>query len=168
MPSSLYNALNGEEIRTIIKNRISKEVDNLPFLKRGNSFHRAKVQFAFVMQAYPADVPVPDDKEIEFYIDAKGLDESEDILRRLENIDDSVEKVNELQLLADRVNKLLEEARENMPHMIREHEVQGDIDGAMPDKVRIENELPVTVEEMKGGKRVEKQVSAVQFKQMVK
>ena len=168
MPSSLYNALNGEEIRTIIKNRIFKEVDNLPFLKRGNSFHRAKVQFAFVMQAYPADVPVPDDKEIEFSIDSKGLDENKEILNKLEKTDDSVEKVNELQLLADRVNELLEAARENLPHLIREHEVQGEIDGNAPDKVRIENELPVTVEEIKGGKRVEKQVSAVQFKQMVK
>lgn len=168
MSSSLYNALNGEEIRTIIKNRISKEVDSLPFLKRGNSFHRAKVQFAFVMQAYPADVPVPDDKEIEFVIDSKDLDKHEEILNRLEKIDDSVEKVNELQLLADRVNELLNNARENLPHLIREHEVNDEINGSVPDKERIKNELPVTVEEMKGGKRVEKQVSAVQFKQMVK
>ena len=168
MSSSLYNALNGEEIRHIIKNRISKEVDSLPFLKRGNSFHRAKVQFAFVMQAYPADVPVPDEKEIEFSIDAKSLEESEEALNRLEKIDDSVEKVNELQLLADRVNSLLNEAKESLPHLIREHEINDNIDGAMPDKERIKNELPVTVEKLEGGKRVEKQVSAVQFKSMVK
>ena len=168
MSSSLYNALNGEEIRTIIKNRISKEIDSLPFLKRGNSFHRAKVQFAFVMQAYPADVPVPDDKEIEFSIDSKDLDEFEGILNKLENIDNSVEKVNELQLLADRINDSLNKAREFLPHLIREHEIQEEIDGAVPDKERIKNELPVTVEKLEGGKRVEKQVSAVQFKQMVK
>lgn len=168
MSSSLYSPLNGEEIRTIIKNRIIKEVDNLPYLKRGNSFHRAKVQFAFVMQAYPADVPIPDEREIEFNIDAPSLQGLEEAINKVEKAEDSIEKVNELQLLVEKANELLNNAREALPYLVREHEIQAEIDGAVPDKARIEGNLPVTVEKMERGRRIETQVPALEFKKMVK
>jgi hypothetical protein len=167
MPSAIYTALNGREIREIVKNKIIKEIDSLPYLREGNTFHRANVQFAFVMQAYPADVPVPN-KELEFTIDAKSIDDFEEALNGIKSADKLVEQINELKLHREQIDNLLNQALELQPLMIRELDIQSEIDGSKPDAVRIENDLPVIVEKVEGGKRTEQKVSAVQFKSMVK
>jgi hypothetical protein len=161
---STYAALTGAEIRRLTKTTINTEVDRLRYLSAGNSFHRASIQFGFTMTAYPADVPVPE-KTYEFDIDAATAD-SPEALKQYKKVEELDEQIAKLQQQRETVENLILEAQELRSTLVFESEVSADVDGAFPDKVRIEHGLDVPVMETKGGKTQEVMVPAVNFKKV--
>lgn len=166
MPSSTYKPLTGREIREIAKFRIGKEIDSMPYLREGNSFHNVNVQIGILMTAYPEDVPVPNlDLNFDIPSDIDKLETSinqvktaEDLAKYIERLDEHIANMQELQTKAI-------EARNNL---VFETEVEQEFNGNQPDKTRVENNLPVTVEKIGGGKRGEVKVDPVEFKKMAK
>lgn len=167
MPSSTYRALTGSEIKQIAKNRINREIDQLPYLREGNSFHNANVQVGIVITAFPADVPVPN-LDLEFSINSKSLEEVESAAKQIETAEEIAKAIEKLQDIKENAVKLTEELLEKRAAIVFENEIEFEFNGNQPDKTRIENNLPVTVERVKDGKRGEIKVEAMEFKKMAK
>ncbi len=161
---STYNALNGQEIRKITKNNIIAEIDKLKYLSIGNSFHRASIQFAFTMTAYPSDVPVPE-KEFEFEIDAASA-VSPEALKQFKKVEELDEQISTLQQQKNDIEALILEAQDIRSTLVIESEVEVVVDGDKPDEARIKSGLDIPVMETKGGKTIETTIPASQFKKV--
>lgn len=171
MPSSQYNPLTGKDIRTIAKLRIDNEIDKLPYLREGNTFHNVNVQIAVVITAYPADVPVPN-LDLEFDIKSKALDEIAEFSEQVEAAETIANRIERLAAIEEELVAKIESVRNNLLEkraaIVYESEIDPSFDGNIPDKTRIENGLPVTVEKVEKGKRVETKIAPMEFKKMVK
>jgi hypothetical protein len=146
------NALNGQEIKDIIKVRLEKIIQDIPLLRVGNTFASASVEFAFSMKAYPADIPVPDDFEVEFEL----LPPSDEDKQSAENLKKFVNK------LIDQRDEVFEKFEEQIGKYVMMIE-NGDSfsTASAPDKTRIENNLPIPViQETSTGQRVEVAIDA--------
>src|SRR5690242_17141047 len=111
MPVSTYVALNGREIREALINRLTFEINKLPYLREGNSFHNAHVEFGLVMTAHPADVPVPQ-KELEFTISKKDINEIEGALAQVEKAEELAEQIDKIQEFKTKLEELENQAHE--------------------------------------------------------
>lgn len=142
---TIYAALSGAEIRKIMKDKICQHIDKIPLLSAGNTFHRAAVQFGFVMKAHPADVPTPPASEFEFELMDEALDpqfwlshrmgikELKAVIESLESKKEQVENyISKAYLALDKIEPEVESI-----HNINENPV--------PDQVRLENNLPIPV-----------------------
>lgn len=161
MTQSLYAALTGKEIRDIIRNKFDLELVKIPYLKLGNSFHRAELDFGFTMKAYPADVPVPE-KEFTITVDSQTITSPEAIkqITKAEELDDQLKLIrNQI----DHFEEILKVGEECLATIRLDHEKLEHIDGSVPDQTRIENNLAVPVIDIKGGKRVETTLPASFF-----
>lgn len=171
MPSSQYNPLTGKDVRTIAKLRIDNEIDKLPYLREGNAFHNVNVQIAVVITAYPADVPVPN-LDLEFDINSKALDEIEEFKNQVEAAETIANRIERLSAIEEDIVTKIENVRnellEKRAKLVYESELDPSFDGNVPDKTRIENGLPVTVEKVEKGKRVETKIAPIEFQKMVK
>lgn len=153
-----YSALNGKEIRQLVKQTLNREIDNLPLLKEANTFHKAVVSFGFTMEAYPTDVTCPQ-KEFEFEISDPSLDLTfwKNHSNNIEELKSARERlVSKGQTLAETIAKIDLALDEVAPQV----EVLETLNGANPDKARIEGDLPINVIKTEGGKRMEVQVPA--------
>lgn len=158
-----YAALNGKEIREILKREFNDRVDKIPGLKIGLTFHRAQLHWAFSMEAFPADVPTPE-KEFEFQINSELTSTgANDIhLSKVERIKLQVEKLNEQ---SEKLNDLISEAEQELSLVLIEsqdevHQLTGDD----PNPIRIANKMPVPViVKTTDGKRVEAMVQPSSF-----
>jgi len=167
MPSSTYRALTGREIREAIKLRLNKEVDSLPYMREGNSFHNVNVQLAIVITAFPSDVPVPN-LDLNFDIPSKGYNELENAIKQIDKAEELVGKYEEAERMVENLKGLMHEIVEKRNTLVLEHESTQEFDGNVPDKTRVEHGLPVTVEKIEHGKKSEVKVEAVEFKKMAK
>lgn len=167
MPSSTYRPLTGREIREAAKLRINKEIDSLPYLREGNSFHNVNVQLAIVITAYPSDVPVPN-LDLNFDIPSKGYEDLEIAIKQIDKAEELVSKYEEAERLVQSLQGLMHEIVEKRNTLVHEHESEQEFNGNIPDKTRVEHNLPVTVEKIEKGKKSEVKVEAVEFKKMVK
>lgn len=146
MSTSVYAALNGKEIRDIMKRRVCEEIDKIPGLKMALAFHRAQISVAFELKAYPADCPVPEG-EFGFVVDANALD------KEVFNTDEHIENIEEfkqkLELLLQeklRLNELIEKANLILSKLEIEEEVLiQESDNGQPDILRTKNDMPVPV-----------------------
>jgi hypothetical protein len=129
------NALNGKEIKEILAVRMNQEIAKIPYLKEANTFFMARINWAFSMSAYPADVPVPKDQELEFDIKPPTFSE-EDAERNLE----MAEYTKKLLSTRQEIDNLLEKY---MPTTVIKESYNS---GATPDSARIENNLPIPME----------------------
>lgn len=150
---TIYAALNGMEIRKIVKDRLILEIDKLPLLKIGNTFHRAEIEFGFVMTAYPADVPVPQ-KELEFHLVDESLEpEWNAHVLKLEELAATEKRLLRKQ---DELVGILEIINQAKLNLVVETEVLDKIDaGNSPDETRANHGLDIQVAERKGGQVVE-------------
>lgn len=167
MASSTYKPLTGREIREIINYRLKKEVNELKYLREGNSFHNVNVQVAVVITAFPADVPVPN-LDLAFDIPSKGFNEIEEALNQVAKAEELARIVERIEEAKSRVETLLNQALEMRASIVFESEREFGFDGNTPDKTRMENDLPVTIEKVERGKRVETKVASTEFKKMAK
>lgn len=155
MPAKIQttaNALNGQEIKDIIKVRLEKIIQDIPLLRVGNTFASASVEFAFSMKAYPLDIPVPDDFEIEFEL----LSPSDEDKENAENLKKFVNR------LIDQRDEIFEKFEDKISKYVTIVE-KGDSfsTASAPDKTRIENNLPIPViQESSTGQRVETLIDA--------
>lgn len=150
---TIYAALNGMEIRKIVKDRLILEIDKLPLLRIGNTFHRAEIEFGFVMTAYPADVPVPQ-KELEFHLVDKSLEpEWNAHVLKIEELIATEKRLLEKQNELTRILEIINEAKLNL---VVETEILNKVDaGNSPDETRANHGLDITVAERKGSQMVE-------------
>lgn len=163
MPTSFYAALNGKEIRDILKGKFNFELDRTPYLKLGNSFHKAVLDYGFTMSAYPADVPVPE-KEFQITLESATAT-SPEAIKQFEKAEQLEEQIKLLERQAGQIEELLIAAKECLSTIKQTFEfTEGHVDGEFPDKARIANDLPVPVVDTKGGKRVETTLPASFFK----
>jgi hypothetical protein len=154
MPESLYNAINGQEAKTMLIKRLTDLVNQLPYMKWGNTFHRFYCWFKVDIRAYPADVPTPF-LEAEFEIKASDLDkiDNKDIKKEYDlfvtNFDKSLGILN----IIDEKMRELNEIRQNVLDFVNEHYPEvlshvGEIkssDDATPDYLRVNEGLPLHV-----------------------
>lgn len=171
MPSSQYNPLTGKDIRTIAKLRINNEIDKLPYLREGNAFHNVNVQIVIVITAYPADVPVPN-LDLEFDIPSNLLDEVGEYKNQLGVAEAIANKIENLaaieEALVQRIENIRADLLEKRAALVYESEIDPSFNGNTPDQTRIENGIPVTIERVEKGKRVETKIAPMEFKKMVK
>lgn len=144
---TVYSALNGQEIREIIKTYLATRVDQTPLLKIANTFHKVKIEGVFQITAFPADVPVP---ELEFEIEFKAKDIPEDVNAKAEyflKLRDQIEVANEF---LEKYN----------PEDVADFE----LDGTVPDQVRMNNNLPVNIlKKNESGRTFEEPVASKTF-----
>src|SRR5690349_8482460 len=167
MPSSTYKPLTGREIREAIKLRLNKEVDSLPHLREGNSFHNVNVQLGIVITAYPNDVPVPN-LDITFELPSKGYEELESAIKQIDKAEELVGKYEEVERMIEGLKGLMHEIVEKRNTLVFEHESEQEFNGNIPDKTRVEHGLPVTIEKIEHGKKSEVKIEAVEFKKLAK
>jgi len=167
MPSSTYRPLTGREIREAIILRLNKEVNSLPYMREGNSFHNVNVQLGIVITAYPDDVPTPN-LDISFDVPSKDFDKEESYIKQYNKAEELTAKYNELVDYIKLAESLQNQILEKRNTLVFEHENEQEFDGKVPDKTRVEHGLPVTVEKVEHGKRGEVKVEAVEFKKMAK
>lgn len=132
---SEYLAINGRELKDVIKINFGKKVDETPMLKVGNTFHRVQVAYSAQITAFPNEVEIPD---IE-YIDLIETQEAAngDFSGHFKKLEDLaayrikiIAKLEELDSILDKT----------MPEVIIDEVIGGDIP---PDEIRINHELPV-------------------------
>jgi hypothetical protein len=130
------NALNGQEIKDIIKLKLNKIVDEIPLLRIGNTFASAEIGFGFTMKAYPADIPVPDDFEVEFEISSPNEEDKQ-------NAENMKKFVNGL---IDERDETFERYEKAIDRFVKIIEKEGSFTTASaPDKTRHENGLEIPV-----------------------
>lgn len=139
--------INGKEGADMIERQFLHLLRNTPGLDFASSYHRFAIEGSFKIKAYPADIPYPA-KEIAFDVNSvsttKGENEEVFIyVKRLETIREELigylQNVNEV---LDKVNPVTE--------------VQFKLEaGDEPDKLRIEQQLPIPVVEKRGGRNIE-------------
>jgi hypothetical protein len=146
------NALNGQEIKDIIRMRMEKIIQDIPLLRVGTTFKDATVEFAFTMKAYPADIPVPDDFVMEFEI----LSPNEEDRASAENTKAFINK------LIDQREEIIEKFETEIEkHVLIIEKGDSFSTAAKPDQTRLENDLPIPVlKETSTGQRAEVSVSA--------
>lgn len=120
--TTLGNDLNGYEIREMIKKEFAKWVDELPYLRMGNTFAMAEADVAVVMSAQPSDIPVPN---------AEG---------KIRILASSVRMIPN-----DKTGEIEYYYKLNPDNVIVEEYESGVVAGNQPDKARIEHNLPVRV-----------------------
>ena len=167
MPSSTYRPLTGREIREAIKLRLIQEVDKLPHLREGNSFHNVNVQLAIVITAYPDDVPTPN-LDINFDLPSKGYEDLEIAVRQINKAEELVTKYEEAERMIEGLKGLMHEIVEKRNTLVFEHESEQEFNGNIPDKTRVEHGLSVTVEKVEKGRKNEVKVEAAEFKKLAK
>lgn len=167
MPSSQYNPLNGREIREAAKLRICKDIDALPYLREGNSFHNVNVQIGILITAYPSDVPVPNLDE-EFDIPSKGFNELEAAIDQVEKAEELAQLIEKIDSNLEKLSLMREKTLELRNTLVYESELDPSFNGNVPDQTRIDSGLPVTIEKVEKGKRVEQKIKPMEFQKMVK
>jgi len=145
MPNTLYNAINGQEAKDIIKINLAEIVDkHIPLLKRGNTFHLFRARLRLDVWAVPEDVPTP--KDVEFTFEkishnfnqiSPGLSESSvenlrlEFFRKRDNLD-------ALLKLKEEIDTYLEQY---MPTLVSTERFIDD--KGVPDNIRIKHGLPL-------------------------
>lgn len=157
-----YSALNGKEIREILKRETCERIDKIPGLKVGLTFHRAQLHFGFTMEAFPADVPVPE-KEFIFVINSEktATGDNDSYLAKVEALQLQVTKLQEQQ---ETLEKLTSEAEEALASAKLEAEEDFHVDaGNDPNVIRSANKMSIPVLATISGKRIETTVEASNF-----
>lgn len=145
MPNTLYNAINGQEAKNILKINLAEIIDkHIPLLKRGNTFHLFRARLRLDVWAVPEDVPVPKDFEYTFenishkFSDiSNGLSEDavsrlrSDFFRRKDNLDALLELKEEIDTYLKRY----------FPTLISTERFIDD--KGTPDSIRISHGLPL-------------------------
>lgn len=144
--------INGREAADLLKRQSNHLIDNTPGLDEATSYHRCTIEGEFKLTAYPADVPTPA-KEFKFNVDSISTTrkENEEVLAyvaRLETIRNE---------LLSRLNEVGEELERYAPQTSVPFKLEA---GDEPDKLRIENGLPIPVAQKVGGRIVENYVQA--------
>lgn len=161
MPQSTYAALNGREIREILKKKVCDEIDKIPLLKLGNSFHRAELDFGFTMKAFPTDVPVPE-KEFTVVADSGSIN-NPDAIRQIDKANELEEQLNLIRKNIEKFEETLQTGEECLAEIRKDTEFIDHVDGSIPDQARIDSNLDVPVVDMKNGKRIETTLPAGMF-----
>lgn len=158
-----YSALNGKEIRELLKRETCDRIDKIPGLKIGLTFHRAQLHFGFTMEAFPADVPVPE-KEFVFQInsDLTKTGENDNHFSKVEILQ---AKLNNLIEQQTKLEELVEEAEQALASIKLEVEEEIHLDaGNDPNVIRSANKMPIPVmSKTSDGKRVESEVQVSGF-----
>jgi hypothetical protein len=148
--------LNGREAATMLKNQSNHLIDATPMLDEATSFHRCTLEGEFKLTAYPEDVPVPA-KEFKFNVDSINTKrgENEEIFEYVKKLETNREELLHL------LQKIDEELGIYAPQTKVEFKFEA---GDEPDKLRIEQGLPIPVVRKVGGRNVETYVNAQQNK----
>lgn len=148
---STIKPLTGKEIKDTMKIRLTEMIDKIPLLRASTTFKKAEISFGFSMSAYPSDIPVPPEIELDFSIDSKSLEQLDEKEKFLAH----KSFVEKLLNARSQIEELLEIYRP-------EHFDEEFIETVIPDKIRLEAGLPITVLEMdsQSGVRREVEVSA--------
>lgn len=131
-----YQPLNGKEIRTIVKKKLEKRIDEIPRMKEGHAYHQAVIAFSFTMTAVPADCPVPT-AEFEEIIKSPGFNLQDHFINVSDKINSLENKKSQLLAQVEKIDELLAGIRvsEEVEEIIQA--------GTIPDEVRIDNDLPL-------------------------
>lgn len=143
--------INGEEARKIIEQQFDHLLEHTPGLDFASAYHKFTVKGEFEIGAYPADTPTPR-KEIEFDVNsiATTRKENEEVLEYTKRLNTIRE---ELLFRLQEVNDLLDVYN---PITRVEFDLTTDDNGeSKPDKLRIEQGLPIPVVTKAGGRNVE-------------
>lgn len=132
-----YNAINGKELRDIIKINFGKKVDSTPMLKIGNSFHKVQIAYSAQITAFPNEVEIPDIEYVEIFSSPAVVNGKLD--SHFAKIDEVFEYRIKLLAKLEELDSILDKA---MPEENIDETVGGD---KPPDEVRIEHGLPVPV-----------------------
>jgi hypothetical protein len=143
--------LNGHEAATMLKNQSNHLIEQTPMLDEASSFHRCTIEGEFKLTAYPADVPTPK-KEFAFNVDSvntkKG--ENEEVFEYVKKLETHREELIHLLQLID------EQLEIYAPQLKVEFKLEA---GDEPDKLRIEQGLPIPVVQKVGTRSVENYVN---------
>lgn len=152
MPATLYSGLNGSEIRKIIKSWLSSQVDQIPGLKSGLTYKDAEIQIGIrVISHFDANIKTP-----EWDAELKIVDE------RIRN-----GQIEDNSAILLQLNNYIKRCQELIDQLENDYERETIMkDNGQPDKLRIENKLPIKVPEKVAGVtvEVEKKVEQLKFK----
>jgi hypothetical protein len=153
MPESLYNAINGQEAKTMMINRLSNAINSLPYMKRGNTFHRLYCWLKIDIRAYPADVPTPKG-EFEFELKPDDLNkmDNEDIRKEYDiHVTKFDKTLGLIKVIDERIEELynikqnyLDFVNQHYPSLLNEVIEIGNNE-SKPDYLRIKEGLPLHV-----------------------
>lgn len=132
---SEYLAINGKELRDIIKINFSKKVDETPMLKIGNTFHRVQIAYSAQITAFPNEVKIPDIEYIDL-IETPEVHKGE-FNFHFQKLEDLATYRTRLLAKLEEIDSVLDKA---MPEVIIDEVIGGDVP---PDEIRINHELPV-------------------------
>lgn len=145
--------LNGEEARRLIELTIKRILDQTPGLDVASAYHRITIRQTFEISAYPSDIPTPS-KEIEFNVDSLSTKRGENeehfaYLSRLETQRD------ELIATLEKITDVLDKANPVIKAEIPELHTLNQAGESEPDRLRIEQGLPIPVVTKESGRMVE-------------
>jgi hypothetical protein len=144
MPHVLYNAINGQEAKDLLKLNLFEFINNKLGLKRGNTFHLFRARLRLDIWAVPEDVPTPKDVEFTFEKIAHKFNEIAPDLNEVQ-----IEQLR-LQFFRkkDDLDALLNLKEEIDSYLSRYLPVLGSMDVTLddkgtPDNLRISHGLPL-------------------------
>jgi hypothetical protein len=143
--------LNGREVATMLKNQSNHLIDQTPMLDEASSFHRCTIEGEFKLTAYPADVPTPK-KEFAFNVDSIST-------KRAEN-EEVFNYVKKLETNREELLHLLQQIDEQLEIYAPQMKIGFKLEaGDEPDKLRIEQGLPIPIVQKVGNRNVENYVN---------
>jgi len=139
--------INGREAAEMLKRQANHLIENTPGLDFASSYHRCTLEGTFKLTAYPNDIPTP---AKEFSFDVNSISTT-----RKEN-EEHFAYIKRLETIREELIHRLEEATELLDKLAPVTEIQFKLEaGDTPDKLRIEQGLPIPVTQRVGGRTIE-------------